>query len=157
MILLDKNSSLYIGFQKPIKLSSSAVKILEKLMLMIVLFWIQLNVKSTLRLPLKKSLISFADKNFSFSFEYWPDRSSHSHCNKCFVQSLDLLVPTGLITVKSFIQHMSFSALPVVFILFYTFRSFFYLLIFGFSLSFLSPFTFSVYTSIWGHFSRWIA
>lgn len=43
-------------FEKAIKLSSLTVKTLEKLRLMIVLFWIQINVKSTLRLPFKKNL-----------------------------------------------------------------------------------------------------
>lgn len=67
-------------FEKAIKLSSLTVKTLEKLRLMIVLFWIQINVKSTLRLPFKKkSLISFADNNFSFSFEYWPNSDFLTH------------------------------------------------------------------------------
>lgn len=49
-ILLDRYHGLCISFQKAVKLSSSTVKTLEKLRLTIVLFWIQINVKSTLKL-----------------------------------------------------------------------------------------------------------
>lgn len=55
-ILLDNHAGLCMRFEKAIKLSSLTVKTLEKLRLMIVLFWIQIKVKSTLRLPFKKNL-----------------------------------------------------------------------------------------------------